>query len=337
MNDVTNYIMEKENKNYSDVSELVELPDSESGRYGGSSPSVRAKPGPKPRGNWLCKCCNKTFKSRGLLYEHKRSLSCSISLKREGHRKVSEKLKGRAPWNKGKKLSEEHKEKIRKAAKNRNSYWFYNSKNPIIYTRKYDNKEIKLDSKWELEVVKRLDSLNIKWYRPKITFEYSDSQGESHSYHPDFFIPEYKCFLEVKSPYVEQLQNINGKIDFLKRNYNFIIWLESLDACKTFNLQKCQYDIVPLEEEENEALIEDIKSKSIKVDKRKENSLKLAEERRKILNEAINNKAIDFSKFGWVDKVSKLFGIAPNKVNIYLKNNLPDLYGMFYHRKSPTI
>lgn len=334
MND-TNYIMEKENKNYSDVSELVELPDSESGRYGGSSPSVRAKPGPKPRGDWVCECCNQTFKSRSLMYEHKRNSGCSALLKGEGHKKQALKIKGRKfP---GRKLSEEHKEKLREAAKNRNSYWFYNSKNPIIYTRKCDNKEIKLDSKWELEVVKRLDSLNIKWYRPKITFEYLDNQGKSHLYHPDFFIPEYKCFLEVKSPYVEQLQNINGKIDFLKRNYNFIIWLESLDACKTFNLQKCQYDIVPLEEAENEALIKKIKSKHIKVDKRKENSLKLAEERRKILNEAINNKIVDFSKYGWVDKVSKLFGITPNKVNIYLRNNLPDLYDMFYHRESPII
>jgi hypothetical protein len=270
-----------------------------------------------------------------LMYEHKRNSGCSIFLKKEGHKKTALKHKGKKfP---GRKLSEEHKEKIREAAKNRNSYWFYNSKNPIIYTRKYDNKEIKLDSKWELEVVKRLDSLNIKWYRPKITFEYLDNQGKSCSYHPDFFIPDYKCFLEVKSPYIEQLQNTNGKIDFLKRNYNFIIWLESLDACKTFDLQKCQYDIIPLEEEENETLIKKIKSKCVKVDKRKENSLKLAEKRRKILNEAINNKTIDFSKFGWVDKVSKLFEISPSKVNIYLRKNLPDLYDMFYHRKSPVL
>ena len=45
----TNYYVNNTtiNNAYSGVSELVELPDSESGRYGGSSPSARAKPGIK--------------------------------------------------------------------------------------------------------------------------------------------------------------------------------------------------------------------------------------------------------------------------------------------------
>ena len=333
--------MDIENKNYSGVNELVELPDSESGFNGGSSPSARAKPGIKGYGNWECCCCKKVFETRKLLLDHKRSsIKCHQFSLEEGRKKTNAALKGRKYP--GRKLTDEHKQKIKEAAKNRASYWFYSNKNPILYKRKQDGKEIKLDSKWELEVVKRLDELNIKWFRPKIKFNYLTSNGETHLYNPDFFIPEYRCFLEIKSPWVEQLQNVNGKIDYIKNHYPFIIWLESLDECKTFILQDKCYNSIPLEEEENEELIlkikNDLKEKSKlqekKIKQRSEASLELENYRREILNKAIVNGDIDFSKYGWVNEVAKLFGISPNKINIYIKKRLPDLYDKFYHRKS---
>lgn len=336
--------MDIENKNYSGVNELVELPDSESGFNGGSSPSARAKPGIKGYGNWECCCCKKVFETRKLLLEHKHSSKkCHQFSLEEGRKKTIAALKGRK--RPGKKLSEEHKQKLRESAKNRASYWFYNNKNPILYTRKEDGKEIKLDSKWELEVVKRLDELNIKWFRPKISFNYITTDGKVCYYHPDFFIPEYRCFLEIKSPWIEQVQNINGKIDYIKNNYPFIIWLESLEDCKTFTLQDKQFSIVPLEEEENEEIIAKIKAKieansnnkeKLKTKKiyRSSKSYQLEKTRREILNKCLEEKSIDFSKIGWVNEVAKLFGISPNKVGNYMKKRLPDLYEKFFHRKS---
>lgn len=319
--------------NHSDVSELVELPDSESGRFGGSSPSIRVNK------EWECVCCKQIFKTRKLLCQHKHdSLKCSLYAKKIGHEKTNKALTGRKYP--GRKLSEEHKQKLRESAKNRASYWFYNNKNPILYTRKEDGKEIKLDSKWELEVVKRLDNLNIKWYRPKISFDYQTIDGKMCSYHPDFFIPEYRCFLEIKSPWVEQLQNVNGKIDYIKNNYPFIIWLESLEDCKTFILQDKQFGIIPLEEEENQEIISKIKAqleaKKIKTKRtyRSPKSFQLEQQRRDLLNKCLKEKSIDFSKHGWVNEVAQLFGISPNKVNIYIKKRLPDLYEKFFHRKS---
>ena len=38
------------------------------------------------------------------------------------------------------------------------------------------------------------------------------------------------------------------------------------------------------------------------------------------------NSGIDFSKFGWVTKVSELLGITPQKVNKWMKRYLGDFY-----------
>lgn len=49
--------------------------------------------------------------------------------------------------------------------------------------------------------------------------------------------------------------------------------------------------------------------------------------------EIIENSNIDFSKFGWVGQLSKLFGIAPNRAGEYVKNNFPDFYKNCFVRK----
>lgn len=40
----------------------------------------------------------------------------------------------------------------------------------------------------------------------------------------------------------------------------------------------------------------------------------------------IENSNIDFSKFGWVGELAKLFGIAPNRAGHYVKIHYPDFY-----------
>lgn len=50
--------------------------------------------------------------------------------------------------------------------------------------------------------------------------------------------------------------------------------------------------------------------------------------------EIILNCNIDFTKFGWVNELSKLFGIAPNKAGKYVKKNFPDFYKNCFVRKS---
>lgn len=49
--------------------------------------------------------------------------------------------------------------------------------------------------------------------------------------------------------------------------------------------------------------------------------------------ELIQKSDIDFQKFGWVKKVSEMFGIAENKAGKYIRKNYPDFYETCYKRK----
>ena len=42
--------------------------------------------------------------------------------------------------------------------------------------------------------------------------------------------------------------------------------------------------------------------------------------------EEIKNSNINFSKFGWVNKVSKILKITPQKVNCWMKKNMLEFY-----------
>lgn len=42
--------------------------------------------------------------------------------------------------------------------------------------------------------------------------------------------------------------------------------------------------------------------------------------------EIIQHSNIDFSKYGWIKKISKLFGISENKAGDYIKRNYKDFY-----------
>lgn len=48
--------------------------------------------------------------------------------------------------------------------------------------------------------------------------------------------------------------------------------------------------------------------------------------------EIIQNCDIDFSKFGWVSKLSNLFGITPQVTMRYVREHYPDFYNTCYHR-----
>lgn len=286
---------------------------------------------------WYCKYCNKTFIGRKNFYSHRKDSDCGKKAIAEGHLKTSEavrikyengELKGSFT---GRHHTELTKAKMSKTAIE-HSYWEHRSKNPIIYESPIAGK-LNLDSYWELIVAKRLDSMGVFWYRPKLALEYIDNKGQKRYYCPDFFVKDYGCFIEVKSPYISKRQNINGKIDYIKGHYDFIKWIESEDECNNFVLQKSSYSEIP------EKLVENFehkvrakqKIKQAKVDKRvyRTDFIDLKNKRWEI----IQNSNIDFTKFGWVKEISKLFGIAENKAGKYIKTNFPDFYKSCYARK----
>lgn len=113
---------------------------------------------------------------------------------------VSDKTKvkiGKA-W-RGKTHTEEEKQKIsegiRKAIKEHPES--YSSMNVNGRVKQYEYNGIKLDGKWEFDVAKYLDSQNIKWERPNKGIEYI-WENSTHLYFPDFYLPEYNMYIEVK-------------------------------------------------------------------------------------------------------------------------------------------
>lgn len=78
-------------------------------------------------------------------------------------------------------------------------------RNPEAYRGSKDTKHVRrieynghtLIGQWELKVAKYLDSQNIKWINTISGFEY-EWQGKEHKYFPDFYLPDFNLYLEVK-------------------------------------------------------------------------------------------------------------------------------------------
>ncbi len=127
------------------------------------------------------------------------------------------------------KHTEETKEKIRKVALNSKHRRLVKS------TREYkcvDGSMVLLDSSWEEHLAYRLDSLNIKWCRPKNPIKWIDQKGKIRNYFPDFYLEDYDLYLDPKNPYAFISQQ--EKVLWLKRNISNLLFLKTEDECKTF-------------------------------------------------------------------------------------------------------
>jgi hypothetical protein len=74
------------------------------------------------------------------------------------------------------------------------------SRKPVWFFNPYEDKEVLLESSWEIAVAEALISANIPWTRPE-PLPWKDSMGVSHLYFPDFYIPEDDVYLDPKNPY----------------------------------------------------------------------------------------------------------------------------------------
>jgi len=96
---------------------------------------------------------------------------------------------------KGKKLPKEMKEKIKKSIKEKvkNENWHLS----FSKSRTIEYNGIKFLGSWEVKFAKYLDNKNIKWERPHKTYKYI-FENETHRYLPDFYLPEYNLYIEIK-------------------------------------------------------------------------------------------------------------------------------------------
>lgn len=69
--------------------------------------------------------------------------------------------------------------------------WFYNP---------YENKEVLLESSWEVEIAEYLNDKQIEWNRPGFIL-WKDSSNKTRRYFPDFYLPDFDMYLDPKNPY----------------------------------------------------------------------------------------------------------------------------------------
>lgn len=106
-------------------------------------------------------------------------------------KKISESAKKRVYT---KEQRKKHSESMKRAVENHpNSY----TKNNVVgRVKNIDYNGIKLKGKWEVIVAKWLDLNNIKWEHETKSFDYE--WNGVRKYYPDFYLPDFDLFIEVK-------------------------------------------------------------------------------------------------------------------------------------------
>lgn len=200
-----------------------------------------------------CKYCSLTFGQLSRSQRANHSRWCKLNPKSESYR---ESLSNRSISQKGFKQSEETKEKIREAHRqgryahiDHSSWWVGKCHSEVtkellrqralasphrrLKKKMIEYKGILLDSSWELELAKRLDSINIKWIRPDPII-WVDEGGNSHHYFPDFYLPQFNLYLDPKNPQAAKVQK--KKLDLLLTQHPNIKILSSITECKEFSI-----------------------------------------------------------------------------------------------------
>jgi len=91
-----------------------------------------------------------------------------------------------------------------------------------------------MDSTWEVAMAKRLDKLNIRWDRDEsIKIHYQNEKGKNKNYIPDFYLPEFKLFIEVKGYWTDSARY--KMKDVQERYPNSFLILESLEEISKVN------------------------------------------------------------------------------------------------------
>ena len=103
------------------------------------------------------------------------------------------------------------------------------------YTRQSDGAIISMDSSWEVACATRLDELGITWERdPSMKLPYTDKKKRKRNYIPDFYLPDFDLYIEVKGYWTPAAKH--KMKDIMKRNPGKFCLLESLNSITTLSL-----------------------------------------------------------------------------------------------------
>lgn len=274
-----------------------------------------------------CQYCNKEYSKKGIAthiwrnhgkgIEHNSNqnrVAWNKGLTKENDEIVAKIGKTISKVNKGKPLKEETKQKISDKLKGKTGGY-----RPGSGHGKHGwYKGYWCDSSWELAFTIYNLEHNIKFERNTQKFEY-EFEDKKHNYYPDF-IMEDGSYIEIKG-YENGLTN--AKINNFPFNIK-IIYYKQIKSYLEYVENKYGKDFIKLYDNQK------ISKKQIQKGQKK---LKLIKEKENLNKQIINNKInliinsnIDFSKFGWVQKVSEILEITPQKVNKWMKRNMLEFY-----------
>ncbi len=96
--------------------------------------------------------------------------------------------------------------------------------------------EIWMDSSWEIMMATRFDELKINWERNNsIFFLWVDENNMKHKYYPDFYLPKFDKYIEVKGFWTIKIRDKMNRV--IKQNSFDLEILESVKTIKEWNLQ----------------------------------------------------------------------------------------------------
>ena len=185
-------------------------------------------------GKYKCPFCQKLYTKKGIMSHIWRTHS-KLS---DGHNPNAGYKEGRIIWNKGltkadsKSIYQQgqtYKKKVRDGEYNY-FRWLYGQDAVVIEKEKlkwnkrnikipffdpYYNKEILLDSKYELTVARELNSNNVRWCRPTY-LQYYDRFGDLRNYYADFYLLDYDVYLDPKNDFLikKDEEKIKKVIDY---------------------------------------------------------------------------------------------------------------------------
>lgn len=88
--------------------------------------------------------------------------------------------------------------------------WFFNPN---------ENKDVLLESSWEVEVANLLIKKNIEWIRPKF-IKWVDNKGTTRRYFPDFYLPKFNVYLDPKNLW--GMANSKDKMDKIAKHVSIV-------------------------------------------------------------------------------------------------------------------
>ena len=284
---------------------------------------------------WICPECKQTFQTKNEMYKHRheehnlgyRNTSKICELCNEKYKNKREhNLVCKCRRHKGYKHTEEEKKKISEQRK--------------LYLKQHpENHPWKRNGKFTSKPCETLK----KFLREKYTFveEYTDTRWE-HNYSLDIAFLEKKIAIEING---NQHYNSNWELnEYYQKRHDYL-------TSNGWNVLEIHYTWCYIEDkikeiceaidnnktisfEETKKLLEHKRlTKLEKEQKRKENHLQKEQEKLNLINERkkqILNCGEDLTKYGWLEKVSKLTNLTRRQIQRIVK--LTDLKDLVYKR-----